>query len=332
MDSTDLMIGGLLLLGALSVAAIIYLLVNPYFSGERRTDKRMQSVTENRTRLGVGKVQAEIMQNRKRQVAETLEELEQREKARTKVTMRLRLERAGLDMTPRSFWIASIGAGLLVGLGIFVSAPNLPILVPLLGAFVGTWGLPRWVLARLTRRRQFKFIDEFANSIDIIVRGVKSGLPLIECLNIIAREAPPTIAAEFTELVEQQRVGVPLSEGFGRMMTRMPLPEVRFFAIVISIQQQAGGNLSEALGNLAGVLRDRKMLQAKVRALSAKAKASAAVLGSLPFVVMFLVYITTPAYIALLWTTQVGQLLLVAAGIWMSMGVLVMKKMINFKY
>jgi tight adherence protein B len=332
LDSTDLMIGVLLLLGALSVAAIIYLLVNPYLSGERRVDKRMQSVTENRARRGVGKVQAEITQNRKRQVAETLEELEQREKARTKVTMRLRLERAGLDMTPRSFWIASIGCGLLVGLGIFVSAPNLPILVPLLGAFVGTWGLPRWILARLIRRRQFKFIDEFANSIDIIVRGVKSGLPLIECLNIIAREAPQPIAAEFTELVEQQRVGVPLSQGFGRMMTRMPLPEVRFFAIVLSIQQQAGGNLSEALGNLAGVLRDRKMLQAKVRALSAEAKASAAVLGSLPFVVMILVYITTPAYIALLWTTQFGQLLLVAAGIWMSMGVLVMKKMINFKY
>lgn len=332
MDSTDLMIGGLLLLAAVSFAAVVYLLVNPYFSGERRTDKRIQSVTENRARLGVGKVQAEIAQNRKRQVAETLEELEQREKARSKVTMRLRLERAGLDMTPRSFWIASIGAGLLVGLGIFVSAPNLPILVPLLGAFVGTWGLPRWFLARLTRRRQLKFIDEFANSIDIIVRGVKSGLPLVECLNIIAREAPQPIAAEFTELVEQQRVGVPLSEGFQRMMTRMPLPEVRFFAIVISIQQQAGGNLSEALGNLAGVLRDRKTLQAKVRALSAEAKASAAVLGALPFVVMILVYITTPAYIALLWTTQVGQLLLVAAGIWMSMGILVMKKMINFKY
>lgn len=332
MDSTDLMLGGLLLLAAISFAAVVYLLVNPYFSGERRTDKRIHSVTENRARLGVGKVQAEIAQNRKRQVAETLEELEAREKARTKVTMRLRLERAGLDITPRMFWIASIGAGVLVGLGIFVTAPNLPILVPLLGAFVGIWGLPRWVLARLTRRRQLKFIDEFANSIDIIVRGVKSGLPLIECLNIIAREAPQPIAGEFTELVEQQRVGVPLSEGFERMMTRMPLPEVRFFAIVLSIQQQAGGNLSEALGNLAGVLRDRKTLQAKVRALSAEAKASAAVLGALPFVVMILVYITTPAYIALLWTTQVGQLLLVAAGIWMSIGILVMKKMINFKY
>jgi tight adherence protein B len=228
--------------------------------------------------------------------------------------------------------MASIACGVLVGLGIWASAPNLPILVPLLGTFVGTWGLPRWILARLTRRRQFKFIDEFANSIDIIVRGVKSGLPLNECLGIISREAPQPIAGEFTDLVEQQRVGVPLGEAFERMMRRMPLPEVRFFAIVISIQQHAGGNLSEALGNLAGVLRDRKTLQAKVRALSAEAKASAAVLGALPFVVMLLVYITTPAYIALLWTTQVGQLLLVGAGIWMSVGILVMKKMINFKY
>ena len=115
-------------------------------------------------------------------------------------------------------------------------------------------------------------------------------------------------------------------------MARMPLPEVRFFAIVIAIQQQAGGNLSEALGNLSGVLRDRKRLQAKVRALSAEAKASAAVLGALPFIVMILVYITTPAYITLLWTTQFGQFLLACAGGWMTCGVLVMRKMINFKY
>ena len=170
------------------------------------------------------------------------------------------------------------------------------------------------MLARLTKRRQNKFIDEFANAIDIIVRGVKSGLPLPECLGIIARESPQPIAGEFTELVEQQRVGVPLTESFERMMARMPLPEVRFFAIVIAIQQQAGGNLSEALGNLSGVLRDRKRLQAKVRALSAEAKASAAVLGALPFIVMILVYITTPAYITLLWTTRFGQFLLACAG------------------
>ena len=319
-------------MGAISLASIVYLLVNPFLSGERRTDKRIQGVTESKSRVVGNRVQAELTQNRRRQVAETLQELDERQKALKKVTLRLRLERAGVEITPRNYWVASLICGLLVGAGIWVTAPNLPIIVPVLGMFVGVLGLPRWILSRITRRRQHKFIEEFANSIDIIVRGVKSGLPLIECLSIIARESPQPIAGEFTDLVEQQRVGVPLSEAFERMMTRMPLPEVRFFAIVISIQQQAGGNLSEALGNLAGVLRDRKRLQAKVRALSAEAKASAAVLGSLPFVVMILVYITTPAYIMLLWTTQVGQFLLVIAGVWMSMGIMVMKKMINFKY
>jgi len=262
----------------------------------------------------------------------TIFQLEAREKAREKTTMRLRLQRAGLDITPRAFWIASAGCGLLVALCIWLSAPNLPVIVPLLGAFVGAFGVPRWFVARLTKRRQTKFIDEFANAIDVIVRGVKSGLPLPECLAIIARESPQPVAGEFTDLVEQQRVGVPLGEAFERMMTRMPLPEVRFFAIVIAIQAQAGGNLSEALGNLSGVLRDRKRLQAKVRALSAEAKASAAVLGALPFIVMILVYITTPAYISLLWTTRFGQFLLACAGVWMMGGVLVMRKMINFKY
>ena len=331
-DSNDLLLAGLLLLAAMSIGAIVYLLVNPYFSGERRADKRMQGVTENRTQRIAGKAQADIVQNRRRQVAETLQDLEEREKAREKATMRLRLQRAGLEMTPRSFWIASIGCGVLVGACVWISAPNLPFIVPLLAVFVGAFGLPRWILARLAKRRQHKFVEEFANAIDVIVRGVKSGLPLPECLAIIARESPQPIAGEFTDLVEQQRVGVPLGEAFERMMTRVPLPEVRFFAIVIAIQQQAGGNLSEALGNLSGVLRDRKRLQAKVSALSAEAKASAAVLGALPFMVMILVYITTPAYITLLWTTSFGQFLLACAGTWMTCGVLVMRKMINFKY
>jgi tight adherence protein B len=331
-DSTDLQIALLLLLAAVSIGVIVYLLVNPYFSGERRVDKRIEGVTEARSQRMTTRAQADVVQNRRRQVAETLKELESREKAREKVSMRLRLERAGLEVSPRAFWIASMGCGVAIALAIWVSSPNLPIIVPLLGAFVGAFGLPRWIVARLTKRRQSKFTDEFANAIDIIVRGVKSGLPLPECLAIIARESPQPISGEFTELVEQQRVGMPLSEAFERMMTRMPMPEVRFFAIVIAIQQQAGGNLSEALGNLSGVLRDRKRLQAKVKALSAEAKASAAVLASLPFIVMILVYITTPSYIMLLWTTRFGQFLLVCAAVWMTTGVLVMRKMINFKY
>ena len=332
MDSNDFLLLLFLVLGAVSIGAIVYLFVNPYFSGERRTDKRIQEVSESKTKRIANKAQADITQSRRRQVTETLKELEDRQKAREKVSMRLRLQRAGLEISPRAFWIGSGICGVVVGSSIWLSAPNLPIIVPLLGLFVGGLGLPRWILARLTTRRQIKFTDEFANAIDVIVRGVKSGLPLPECMAIIARESPQPVAGEFTELVEQQRVGVPLSESFERMMTRMPLAEVRFFAIVIAIQQQAGGNLSEVLGNLSGVLRDRKRLQAKVRALSAEAKASAAVLGALPFIVMILVYITTPAYITLLWTTKFGQFLLVAAGCWMSTGIIVMRKMINFKY
>jgi tight adherence protein B len=248
-DNNDLLLIGMLALAAISAGAVVYLLIAPYISGDR-TDKRIQAATENKgRRIGI-KQQAEVANNRRRQVADTLKDLEDRQKQREKVSLRLKLQRAGLDMTPRSFWLASVASGLIVGVGAWAAAPNFPIVVPMLAAFVGFLGLPRWILARVIKRRQYKFTEEFANSIDIIVRGVKSGLPLIECLNIIARESPQPIAGEFTELVEQQRVGVPLGEAFEKMMVRVPLAEVRFFAIVISIQQQAGGNLSEALGNL----------------------------------------------------------------------------------
>jgi tight adherence protein B len=330
-DSNDLVVIGLLAVASLSAGVIAYLLVAPYLADDRAS-QRLQAASESKIRRMSAKQQAEVANNRRRQVTDTLKDIEQRQKQREKITLRLRLQRAGLSIDARMFWLASAVSGAVVAVMVWVLAPGLPIVVPLLIGFAGMFGLPRWVLARMTKRRQTKFTDEFANAIDIIVRGVKSGLPLTECLNIISRESPQPVSGEFTELVEQQRVGVPLSEAFDRMMTRMPLAEVRFFAIVLAIQQQAGGNLSEALGNLAGVLRDRKRLQAKVRALSAEAKASAAVLGALPFAVTGIVYITTPDYISLLWTTRVGQFLLVAAGFWMTCGILVMRKMINFKY
>jgi tight adherence protein B len=323
---------GLVMLAALSAAALIYFLAYPLLSGDTKAEKRIQGVTENKAKRAVRTAQAEQASNRRRQVADTLKELEQKQKQREKLSMRTRLERAGLDLTPRSFWIVSVVAGLVLGAVTYVSLPGMNPLISVAVAFVGALGLPRWMVGRLIKRRQSKFLDEFANSIDVVVRGVKSGLPLNECLNIIARESPSPIKEEFKEVVEQQRVGIPLGECFERMMSRMPLPEVNFFAIVISIQQQAGGNLSEALGNLAGVLRDRKRMQAKVKALSAEAKASAGVLACLPFAVMMMVYFSTPGYIKILFTTKMGQFMLVCAAAWMTCGILVMKKMINFKY
>ena len=240
-------------------------------TGERRADLRLQSVSEAQVKVG-SKIQ-EATNNRKKQVAETLKELEQKQNALKKVTLRQKLQQAGYSFDPKTFWVASGVCGGLIAVLMLMLAPNFNPLISIGLGIAGALGLPRFILAKMVQKRQKKFLNEFANSIDIIVRGVKSGLPLNECLNIIARESPDPVGGEFREVCEQQRVGVPLQQCFERMMERVPLAEVRFFGIVIGIQQTAGGNLSEALGNLSGVLRDRKTMAAKVQALSAEAKA-----------------------------------------------------------
>jgi tight adherence protein B len=321
-----------MLLGTVAVAAVVYVLVYPFLSGERRVEERLQGATENRARAAARKAQTDQGASRRKAVADTLKDLESRQRASQRPSLRLRLERAGLDISTNAYWAMSILAGIGLGVAVFLLMPNAPPIVPAVVAFIGAFGLPRWLVNKFTKRRQTKFLDEFANAIDVIVRGVKSGLPLNECLAIIARESPSPVREEFIDIVEQQRVGIPLNECFGRMMARVPLPEVKFFVIVIGIQQQAGGNLSEALGNLSTVLRDRRRLQAKVSALSAEAKASAMVLGALPPLVAMMVYMTTPKYIAILWTTKAGMFLLGCGAVWMTIGILVMRKMINFKY
>jgi tight adherence protein B len=151
-------------------------------------------------------------------------------------------------------------------------------------------------------------------------------------LKMIANEAPEPVRGEFRAIIETQTIGIPLGEACAKMFDRMPLPEANFFGIVISIQQKAGGNLSEALGNLSRVLRDRKRMKAKIKAMSTEAKASAIIIAALPIAVMLLVYITSPNYIELLWTEALGRMMLAACVVWMGIGVMVMKKMINFDF
>lgn len=317
------------LLAALAFAGGVYALAYPYFSGDRQKDRRLESVS-GRNRKAGGAL-AEIQSSRKKSVAETLKEMDDRQNAKKKITMGLRLERAGLKQTPRDFYIVSATVGILLG-GMCYNFFNLPFAATIVALFVGAFGIPRWALAKMTKRRQAKFLSHLANAIDVVVRGVKSGLPLNECLQVIARESPEPLAGEFRSVMEQQRLGVPLSDALDRMYDRMPLSEVRFLTIVIAIQQQAGGNLSEALGNLSGVLRDRQMLALKVKALSAEAKASAMVLASLPPGVMIMVYMSSPDYMTPLFSTTPGRFMVAAGATWMTVGVLVMKKMINFKF
>jgi tight adherence protein B len=317
------------LLAALAFAGVVFALAYPYFADDRK-DKRVETASGGRT-ARKGSVVAEIQSSRKKSVADTLKEIEIREKAKKKITMTLRLLRAGVKRTPRDFYFISALLGLLLA-SVVVFILNMPMAAGIVAAFVGGFGLPRWILNKMTARRQAKFLSQLPIAIDVVVRGIKSGLPLNECLQVISRESSEPLGGEFREVVEQQKLGVPLVDGLDRMCDRLPLPEVRFLAIVIGIQQQAGGNLSEALANLAGVIRERQSLALKVKALSAEAKASAMVLGTLPPGVMTMVYVTAPTYIVPLFTTTIGHFMVAFGALWMLTGIMIMRKMINFKY
>jgi tight adherence protein B len=320
-------------LASLAFAGVVVTLAWPYISGAKQTEKRIATVTESRANKVATRSAAETAAHRRKAVTETLKDIENK-KQQQRISMRLRLQQAGWALTPKSFWIVCAGLAAAAAVTTMLSFPPTPTtqLGAAVAAFVVGLGLPRWLLNRAIKRRQAKFLRELANAIDVVVRGVKSGLPLNECLRIISTEGPEPVAGEFREVVEQQRVGVSLSEALERLVERMPLPEVKFLAIVISIQQQAGGNLSEALGNLAGVLRDRFRMQMKVKGLSAEATTSAMVLGSLPPIVMGMVSMASPDYIAPLFSTKTGNMFLLAGGFWMLLGILMMRKMINFKY
>jgi len=311
---------------AISVGGIAYVLIIPLLSGEKKGDKRLAQLSKRRTRTG----DSDLIVTRRKEVQETLKDLEARQKSKQKTTLKTRFSRAGLDVPPRSFYMASLGLG--VGTAFLLLVTGSSLLLSLAAGGSAGLGVPRWLVSFLIRRRQKKFLRELANAIDIIVRGVKSGLPLNDCLQIIAAETPEPVREEFEKIVEQQKVGIPLAKAFEGMLERVPLPEVNFFSIVVSIQQKTGGNLAEALGNLATVLRDRQRLSGKVAAFSAEAKTSAAIIGALPPLVMLMLFMSTPDYVAILWTERLGKIMLMASGFWMTCGVLVMRKMINFDY
>ena len=214
---------------------------------------------------------------RREQVEETLKELEVKQQKQKNLPLTMRISQAGLTWTKRQFIMISVGIGAVLFVLIFLVGGG-P-LAALGAGFAGGFGVPRWLLAFLKKRRENKFLYNFPDAVDVIVRGVKAGLPLGDCLRIIANEAQEPVRSEFKAIVESQTIGIPMGDACAKLFERMPLPEANFFGIVVSIQQHAGGNLSEALGNLSRVLRDRKKMKAKIQAMSMEAKASAAIIA-----------------------------------------------------
>ena len=225
-----------------------------------------------------------------------------------------------------------IGSACLAALvALFYLMSGMPRWGAVAAAAIGFFGLPKYVLKFMAKRRQKKFTKHFAEAIDVIVRGIRSGLPINECFNVVAREFEPPVSEEFRLMVEGENLGMTLDDLMQRGLRRLPTPEYRFCAIVIQIQRQTGGNLADTLANLSNVLRGRKQLRDKVQAMASEAKASAGIIGSLPFFVTAILAVVNPDYLMLLFTESTGHILLGIGAFWGSLGTFVMHKMIHFK-
>lgn len=318
----------IIFLAMIATGGVAYVLIYPYLSGDNRGAQRHKALISNESPKR--RTERSSAATRRDQVAQSLKDIEKKEKAEKKLTLDARIMHAGLSWTKKQYYIISVVVGVIVSLFAVIGLQSL-----LLGVVAGlsaAGGLPLFYLSRRRASRMKKFQNEFPNAIDIIVRGVKSGLPLGDCLKIIALEAAEPVRSEFKKIVEAQAVGLTMGEACGKLYKSMPTSEANFFGIVVQIQSKTGGSLAEAFGNLSRVLRERKKMKGKISALSMEAKASAAIIGALPFIVAALVTITTPSYMMFLFTTQAGKIMIAGSLFWMFLGLMMMAKMIRFDF
>jgi tight adherence protein B len=319
----------LFFLVSVAIGGIAWVFIYPTLSGERKAEKRKETVARTGS-VVPARAARNSQKGRREQIEGTLKELEIRQAKAKSVPLATRIQQAGLTWSKRRFILTGVVMGVVAFLLFMIIDAGL--LASLGVGFAAACGLPYWILRFLKKRREAKFLNGFPDAVDIIVRGIKAGLPLLDCLRMITVDTAEPLRSEFRAIVETQAIGMPIGEACVKLYERIPLAEANFFGIVIAIQQRAGGNLSEALGNLSKVLRERKKMKGKIQAMSMEAKASASIIACLPIAVMTLVYITSPAYISLLWTEPQGRMMLACSAVWMLTGVFVMKKMINFDF
>ncbi len=325
-----------IIIAALAAAGLILavLVVFPQMGMRNRSRRRMKQViagqaptsgkkSKRKSNIRSGGSRRRDIQARLRDVDESRKEIPSRLHK-----YRQDIKRAGLSFSLQQFFLFC--GGLFVLACIFYLFMALPIigLIPF-GLTIG-FGLPLWIVRFMGKRRTKKFTLLFADTVDVIIRGIRSGLPVGECLNIISNESPDPVRPIFTQVVDATKVGLSLEQALQRAEENMPTPEFRYFNIVLNIQSQTGGNLADTLANLAMVLRERKKLRDKIQALSSEAKASATIIGSLPFLVASALFILNPSYMSILFTSTPGQAMLIGSALWMSAGIFIMKQMINF--
>lgn len=303
------------------LAAVLY---EAAFGSRSRLNRRVQGM------FGPGgqrRVREAVLQ-KKKPLALRLKQQDTSKKRGFADTMRERLMQAGLSLSVKNYFLfsilfAAVCEGLYAAMGF--NRLGLIFVPPIAGL-----GIPMLIVSTMRKRRMAKFLLLFPDALDVITRGIKSGLPVGECVSLIGREMPEPVSTEFRIISESQKLAVPLDEALMKATERMPLPELRFLGIVLTIQQQTGGNLADTLGKLSEVIRLRKKMRDKVNALSAEAKASASIIGSLPIIVAGLLSMTAPDYIGELINKETGHTILLMGATTMSVGIFVMRQMINF--
>lgn len=249
--------------------------------------------------------------------------------AQSKRTLRSRFAEAGWRISPTAWWIGSAVSG--AAFAGFAAGLRFSPLVIIFCFIVGMLGLPRLMLGMAARKRRKAFLIDLADAIEAMVRALRAGLPVSEAMGMIARDFTGPVGVEFLVAVDEQKLGVSLGDTLSRVGERMPLPEMRMLAMAVTIQTQTGGSLSEALANLANVIRARHRLRRKIKAVSSEARVSAMIMAALPIFVMGALYLMKPDYLGLLFTENAGKILLGLCATWMLLGVVVMWRMVNFK-
>lgn len=243
--------------------------------------------------------------------------------------LRKRLEMTGREISLAKYATISLGLTLVIAVGLMMR--GMPFLLGLFaGLFVGI-GLPHFVVGKMITRRVAKFNVNFPDAIELMVRGLRSGLPITETLGIVSTEIPGPVGVEFRTVADKMKIGRTMEAALQETADRLGTAEFQFFVITLAIQRETGGNLAETLSNLADVLRKRAQMKLKIRAMSSESKASAYIVGSLPFIVFTLVYLMNPKYMSGFFVDE--RLMVAGLGglVWMSIGGFIMAKMVNFE-
>ncbi len=309
------------------LGSVTYVILNRVQNKKRHN--RTMSVIRGQVQVATGKTEKELQDKRRADIARKLKDSSTAGKPKKKSDLRDKLVQAGMTMSVKQFWLFSILFA-IAAVGLMVLTQQKPILI-FLGSFVALFGIPRYILKRKIKRRQKKFLEDFADALEAMVRLLKAGMPVTEAIAMASREFTGPMGEEMARIYESQKIGTSLPDSVLEAARRMPLTEMQMFATGVSIQSQTGSSLSEVLTNLARVIRSRFRLRRKVQALSAEAKASAMIIGSLPFLIGGGMYLINKDYMMILFDRPIGQAWLIGSALWMSVGIFVMRAMINFR-